>query len=468
MATLFVKKDGSGDAVTIQQAIQIAQVGDVVEIEAGIFDENIDLWKGVTLKGAGQSQTTITGAIRSAISSRTFTWSTGSTTLTASAGSDLSAYQVGRIVSASGIPTNTRIVEKTSNTLKISNATTTAATTARAVSMALQNEASIRVRGTAGVIRDMKVVGFDDPNPAVEFAAIFFRTAGLGSVAANGWEVFNCEVQANGEYALLSESNAAVGNLNIHDCKFTGKTFSGANPASGNQFSVPNVPRQLVVIQSVNTGSNRFVNNRVMGITGGLTSTGVASFNTAVTFEPANSVVTGNVIDGVHGYGYGLRVRNSTSTVENNVNYSIPPNTNSGYLIGATGQQVSGLTVGTNISIDRKMVTASQPAAGQPVTIGMSKQLTKDITKVSSDAVFSNEANWHLVTFVYKKQGSSQRLVSAFKNFDAEKQMKLKAGMAAGDVFELHKIVISKVDRTLLVVKRSEIEDASSYDFSIS
>ena len=32
MATLYVKKDGSGDAVTIQQAIQLAQPGDIVEI----------------------------------------------------------------------------------------------------------------------------------------------------------------------------------------------------------------------------------------------------------------------------------------------------------------------------------------------------------------------------------------------------------------------------------------------------
>ena len=469
MATLYVKKDGSGDAVTIQQAIQMAQIGDTVEVEAGTFNENVDLWKGITLKGAGQTQTIITGAIRSAITARTFTWTAGSVTLTASAGSDLSAYEVGRIVTASGIPTNTRIVAKTSNTLVISAATTTTTGTARSVAMGLQNDASIRVRGTTGVIRDIKVLGFDVSNPAVEYAAIYFRNTGLGAAAANGWEMFNCELEAVGECALLTDAASGVGNLNIHDCKFTGKTFTGANPASGNQLSVPNVPRQLVAVQNVNTGTNYFVNNQVMGVTGGLTVDGIASFNTAVTFEPANSVITGNVINGTHGYGYALRVRNSTSTVENNVNYSIPPNTNAGYLIGATGAQVSGLTVGTNTSVDQTMVTVSQPiGAHGPVIVEMSKELVKDIAKVAASAVFSDEANWHLVAFIYKKQGSSQRLVSAFRDFDAEKQMKLKAGMMTGDVFELHKIIISKADRTLIVVKRSEVEGASSYDFTLA
>jgi hypothetical protein len=33
MATIYVKKDGSGNALTIQQSIQLAQPGDVVEID---------------------------------------------------------------------------------------------------------------------------------------------------------------------------------------------------------------------------------------------------------------------------------------------------------------------------------------------------------------------------------------------------------------------------------------------------
>lgn len=465
MATIYVKKDGSGNATTIQQGIQLAQVGDVVEIEAGTFDENVDLWKGITLKGAGKSQTIITGLTRSAITARTFTWSLGSTTLNVAAGADISAYEVGRIVTASGIPANSRIVSKTSTTLVISAATTQATTTARSVAMGLQNDATVRVRGANGVIRDIKVVGFDHPNPATEYATIYLRNTGLGSAAAYGWEIFNCEFVANGEYALLTDFAAGVGNLDIHDCKFSGKTFMGNNPATGNQFSVWNVPRQLVTVQGANTGVNKFMNNEIMGVTGGLTVDGVASFNTAVTFDPANSIVSGNIVNGTHGYGYALRVRGVGSVVENNKNFSLQGNSNSGYLIGPTGSQVIGLSIGSNLSIEAVLVSSSQSVAGQPVVVSVEKTQLKSLPKVTASPEFSNDSSWNLVTCVFKKTGSSKRLVSASRDLANPKSMKLRPGMVSGDEFQLHRIIISKPDRSFLVLKREEIENAESFDF---
>lgn len=464
MAIINVKKDGSGDALTIQQGIQLAQIGDTVQIEAGTFDENVDLWKGITLKGTGIGSTIITGANRTAITAKTFTWALGATTLNISSG-DTSDYQVGRIVTATGIPANTRLVSKTSTTLTISAATTQAATTARSVAMSLQNDATLRVRSGAGVIRDMKIVGFDNPNPAIEYAAVYFRNTGLGTNFANGWEMFNCEIEANGEYALLTDSGSGLGNFNIHDCKFSGKTFVGSNPASGNQFSVFNVPRQLITVQSVNTGVNKFMNNEVMGITGGLDVNGVPSFNTAVTFDPANSIVSGNLINGTHGYGYALRVRGAGSVVENNTNYSLTGNANAGFLIGPTGSQLIGLNVGSNISVEALLVSNSQSAAGQPVVVSVEKNQLKTIPKVIASSEFSDDSSWELVSCIFKKVGSSARLVSASRNLAVSKNMKLKSGMVSGDQFQLHKIIISKANRTLLVMKRSDIEDAESYDF---
>lgn len=461
MATFYVKKDGSGNSKTIQGAIQMASVGDVIEIEAGTFDENVDLWKGVTLKGAGKSQTIITGATRTAIASKTFTWSLGSTTLTAVAGADLSAYEVGRIVTATGIAANARIVSKTSTSLVISAATTQAATTARAVAMSLQNDATMRVRGGAGIIRDMKLVGFDNPNPATEYATVYFRNLALGSNAANGWEMFNCEVEAAGEYALLTDYAAGVGNLNIHDCKFSGKTFVGSNPASGNQFSVWNVPRQLVTIQSVNTGVNKFMNNEVVGITGGLTTTGVASFNTAVTFDTPNAIVSGNILNGTFGYGYALRVRGAGAVVENNTNYSFPSNPNSGYLIGT----ISGMVVGSNKSITALLITTSQNSAGQPISVSVEKMQLKAIPKLASATQFIDDTSWEMVSCVFKHESSAKRLVSSSRNLAVSKNMKLKPGMNSGDKFQIHKIIICKEGRVLFVLKREDISDASIFDF---
>jgi hypothetical protein len=467
MAIIYVKKDGSGDALTIQQGIQLADLGDIVEVEAGTFDENIDLWKGVILKGAGIGSTIVTGALRSAITARTFTWTLGSTVLNVAAGADISAYEVGRIITATGIPANARIVSKTSSTLTISAATTQAAATARVVAMALQNDATMRVRGGTGVIRDMKIAGFDHPNPATEYAAIYFRNTGLGSNPANGWEMFNVECEANGEYGLLTDFGAGVGNLNIHDCKFSGKTFVGSNPASGNQFSVWNVPRQLVTVQGVNTGVNKFMNNEIVGITGGLTILGVASFNTAVTFDPANSIVSGNIINGTFGYGYALRVRGSGLTLENNTNYSFPGNENAGYLIGPTGSQVSGMTVGTNSSITAELISVEQTAGESFVSFEMSKEVLKQNSAVSSHPTFSDEANWNMVSYVFKHDSSSRRLVGSFKDFSSTKKSKLKVNMEAGDRFELHKIILATSPRDLLVLKRSQISGASGFDFDL-
>jgi hypothetical protein len=338
MATIYVKKDGSGDATTIQQGIQIAQLGDIVEIEEGIFDENLDLWKGITLKGAGKDKTVVTSAQRSAISTKTFTWTLGSTILNISSG-NTSDYEVGRIVTATGIPTNTRLVAKTDTTLEISTATTQVASTARAVNMTLQNLATVSIRGTNGIVTDMKFIGHDSPSPGIEYATVYIRNAGAGSVAANNWEIFNCEIEANGEYALLTDFTSAIGNINIHDNKFTGKTFVGANPGIGDQFSVPNVPRQAVVLQGPNIGANFFVNNEVTTVTGGKTIDNIDSYNTAVTFDAVGSVITGNTMNGDFGYGYGLRSRGLNSVIEDNTvvgsttGYYILPNHSNNVLI---------------------------------------------------------------------------------------------------------------------------------------
>jgi len=699
MSTIYVKKDGSGDALTIQQGIQLAQLGDIVEVEAGTFDENVDLWKGVILKGAGINQTIITGRLRSTITARAFVFVSGQATLSLTqaaidAEQTTADYEVGRIVTASGIPANTRIVSKTPTTLTLSAAVTSAAAS-RTIAMGLQNDASLRVRGTNGVVRDLKVIGYDHPtNPGVEYSAIMFRPAALGSAAANGWELFNCEFVADGEYAILADFNAAIGNINIHDCKVSGKTFVGENPAIGNQFTVWNVPRQLVALQAPNFGIT-FQNNQITGVTGGLTLEGEPSFNTAVTIDAVGAVVSGNSINVESGTGFGLRVRGLNAEVSDNtltgtsqgyyvlpnhaVNVLIPVGTmisNSSKfwiciqehtsstlnaptgaegasfwseitiedvnasgefgiglaVIGSNGedtededngggdidyityQLTNGPTVGSNgsvltnedseewfkmvkstdgyegdfsanfefsgqdcfelgigvapttqlgtfsdgsiVAINRSgtffefsldgsfspeagehsflpennimnisrvgstltfklngtviftttnsqtlypvvrpyfgnlissynvpldnggdngdgdngnvaqvLVVVSQSVSGQPIKVLMSKAMVKAMSKVSQDATFSDEENWKLVSFIFKKKNSAQRLVSAFRDFDAEKSVRLKSGMAPGEEFELHKLIISTPDRTLLVMKREEIDSAESFDF---
>jgi hypothetical protein len=276
------------------------------------------------------------------------------------------------------------------------------------------------------------------------------------------------------------------------------------------------VPRQLVTIQSVNSGEIKFQNNEVSGSTGGLTVDGVQSYNTACTIDPISAVISGNTLIGDFGYGYAIRARGLNASVENNTasgvssGYYILPNHSVGVLVlvgtmiansskywictqehtssasfaptvggGApywseiTLEQVNAsevygiglLSVGTNEASNEVLVTFNQASSGQPIEVSFSKSLLKQISSVSGDPAFSNEANWNLVGVVYKKE--SKRMTSAFKGeFDGTNQMKLKSGLS-GEVFQLHKLIISKADRTLKVVKRSEITNASSFDITL-
>jgi hypothetical protein len=461
MATYYVRKNGSGTHTTIQSAIYDAVTGDIIDVGPGTFEENVDLYKGVTLKGAGKDSTIVVGSIKNNVVI-SGTWALASTTLNFPSGTV--GFEKGRIITGTGIPANARIASVSSNFITISAATTSARTALTAATMAQQNDATIRVRGSGAVIRDIKFVGYDHPNPATEYAAVYFKNTGNGTNFAQNFEMYDCHVEANGEYAILADSGASVGNGTVRNCLITGKTFVGNNPASGNQFSVWNVPRQLVVFQSVNLPIV-FKDNIVQGTTGGLTTGGVASFNTAVTVDANNSTVTGNFIDGTHGYGYALRVRGSGSVVSNNINKAPSSRSNVGFLIGPTGSQSSGLNIGTNITQVKMMVNPLQELAGSPIKNSIDKNDIKALPKIATSPSFSDENNWELVICVYKHKNGSKRFVSAFRDFSSEKESKLKSNMLSGEEYQLHKLIISKQDRSMLVLKREEIENASSYDF---
>jgi hypothetical protein len=72
-----------------------------------------------------------------------------------------------------------------------------------------------------------------------------------------------------------------------------------------------------------------------------------------------------------------------------------------------------------------------------------------------------------MVSYVFKHDSSSRRLVGSFKDFSSTKKAKLKTNMEAGDRFELHKIILATSPRDLLVLKRSQISGASGFDFDL-
>lgn len=532
MATILVRKDGTGSHLTIQGAIVAASVGDVIDIGPGTFVENIDLYKnGITLKGAGRNLTTIQGLQETAVV-KPGTWTVGQTTINVPGGT--AGFLPGRLIAASGIPANTRIVSVAPTSIVISAATTIAKTNLN-MTMAIV-EAAVRVRSVNPVIKDLKIIGLPAlaTRASVDNGALMFRGAASGSSASIGYLVENCEITANGDSAIMTEP--ACGGGTITNCLINGQTFVGSQPAqvhgfstlqvqgniltsttvefpaenvgadmivnstflavagfvdtatkvasiSGNvvtlnkpllsgvgttqtftlnniQFIVPNVARQMVVFQPGNTSPVTFTNNIVKGMTGAGVS---SSYNTAVTIDPASSVVTGNLFDGTFKVGYALRVRGAGAVVENNTNIVIGEQANAGFYIGLE----IGQNVGSNLSVSAKLVEQSQVASGDPVGVTMSKDLVKGFTAVAAHPTLSTESNWKIVSYVFKKVGSALRLVSGFKNFVDQKSVKLKPGMSSGDSFQLHKIIVSDSSRNHVVIPRADVASAESYDFNL-
>ncbi|MBL9181728.1 MAG: hypothetical protein JNN17_06280, partial [Verrucomicrobiaceae bacterium] len=149
-----------------------------------------------------------------------------------------------------------------------------------------------------GAGKGFTIIGIDNGSPGLENAALYFQGGHTGV------QVRDNDIQANGDVGLLSEFGAVISGWVIDGNIFSGKTFVGANPADygfANQFTTPNVPRQLVVLG--NGGGNlasatatniTFTNNTISGVAGGLNTLSQEQGNQLVTLDVASSTITGN------------------------------------------------------------------------------------------------------------------------------------------------------------------------------
>jgi hypothetical protein len=246
------------------------------------------------------------------------------------------------------------------------------------------------------------------------------------------------------------------------------------------QFSIPNVSRQLVVIgnsSSVTACINTtFKGNTVSGQTGAIIAATLnkSMFNCAVTVDTVGGLIEDNVIIGNFGSGlpnttgsnFAIRSRRpdgalQQTIIRNNTNDQRGGRKNIGFYFAG-----DSVVASNNVDLaDNPLVVPEQLNSGSPMKFTMEKSEIKSISKVSLSPVFSDESNWNLVSYVFKKVGSSKRIVCSFRDFVSPKEVSLKAGMLSGEQYELAKIIISKSDRSLMVIKRNELANPSSYDF---
>lgn len=196
-----------------------------------------------------------------------------------------------------------------------------------------------------GLGKGFTIIGSDSPSPGIEWAAVY----GTGSLS--NISIVDNEIRANGDAGLTFDSAVTGSNILIDRNEFSGKTFSGAQPngtgfgspppngtepywvaltqppsPTWNQFNLPNVPRQLVVIgngggagASTLTGVT-FTNNVISGTAGGINALSEEQGNTLVTIDTSSSTITNNLFQGeTTRFGTGLRVRRPSTNIANNV-----------------------------------------------------------------------------------------------------------------------------------------------------
>jgi hypothetical protein len=537
-----------------------AQSGDTIDIGAGTFTESIEVFKtNLTFIGAGKDQTIIQGNyVAGAYSQATgCSWTSGNnffTYTTPATASPAIPFAVGMSIGDSGssvgslgtFPAGAQItsIDTVNKKVYINKNFTATQTVVRTVKH-WGRQATLEVRSSGFVMSNLKVIDVAGSIPAssTECSAVYlganstlFGISKYTGSHSSGFSISNCELVADGDSALASESNVGVGNGTVNSCIISGKTFSGQySPGSGN------LVKQAVIFQSANLPIT-FTNNKLDVICGGMTNAtpSVYGGNQIATIDAYGSIVTGNEFKGkavnpagsyFNMTGLALRMRGGNATVSSNVIKGFNGLVTAGYLILPSYANLTGKTIpanevvinsnrffkctqshvqaankapgsgdswasywteftgtavqigellvqngkanyqansGTNITITRLLIEVTKTATDSFISSVMGKDTLKLNSKVSSHAVFSNESNWKLVIFVFKHTSSSRRLISSFKSdFSSAKKTKLKTNMKAGDSFQLHKIIISKADRTSLVLKRSDISEALDFDFEL-
>lgn len=166
-----------------------------------------------------------------------------------------------------------------------------------------------------GFGQGFKINGYDSPSAGLEYAALYIQ-----GVRSN-ITIRDNEIVADGEAGLLTESGQAVTNLVVNANTFSGKTFVGAQASDcgfANQFTVLNVPRQLIVI-STGTGIT-FTSNNITGTAGSTSSVPACSTfgqgNTLVTIDASTVTIRGNTFAGTTTrFGASLRCRGTNVSI---------------------------------------------------------------------------------------------------------------------------------------------------------
>ena len=203
------------------------------------------------------------------------------------------------------------------------------------------------------------IIGIDNGNPGVENAAVYFDGDHTGA------GVIGNKIVAAGDHGLLTEFGLTITDFEIRENEFAGTTFFPP-PGTGNQFEVPNVPRQLVVMGGGAGGGNTsditFSDNLITGTSGGVNLDGDQQGNTQVTIDAVGAVIHDNVFLGTTtGFGTSLRARGPDTDIARNTFDDAGLSDSACYIFVQEVGDTLGKIRGRNTFVDRQAIVDPAP-----------------------------------------------------------------------------------------------------------
>lgn len=221
--------------------------------------------------------------------------------------------------------------------------------------------------GAAGA--GFTVNGFDG-TPGSEASALYLQGNQTGTTVRGN------RLVANGDEALLSEFGGTVVNLTVDGNIFDGTTFVGApaGDGSGAQFTLLNVPRQLIVLGGGNGGGTTsnltFTNNQVIGTAGGISTTDNSGAPTAAheqgnnlaALDSVGAVITGNTFAGTTTrFGVSFQARGPNTTISGNTFSSANLTPTTGHVFLRNNQSLDAVAAAS--TFDKYAYVSNAPGA---------------------------------------------------------------------------------------------------------
>jgi hypothetical protein len=121
-------------------------------------------------------------------------------------------------------------------------------------------------------------------------------------------------------------------------------------------------------------------------------------------------------------------------------------------------------TVSYGTSLPNNLVATPTAGANVPTSLNLSRSSLAGLNAVSRDGYFNNQSNWKYIMIYYRGTNGDKKVICQRANSDFSKSF---VSSASGVVYKFQKIILKGRNNTILSVKKSALDNASSADITV-